>query len=151
MKKTLVFAIITLLIGVSIFSSVSSRYISISDIGKLNTNLLKKTHENQLIKIINNMKKKLDEVNTQREYNLIFKETLIEFDKLGLLGGKSVNKVYNFITNNGNAPYSIHGESSDTYIIENIGIYLYNHGFEFLYKLFLVKIKFRFHLNSWIS
>jgi len=75
-------------------------------------------------RIFHEMKEKMKTACTQEECKIIFKETLIELEKIGLLGDKSAKDVYKILCDsyeNGDS-FSVYGESNHTNFLKQLGV-----------------------------
>ena len=123
--------------------------------------VIQETNDCDLDIIYDDMKEKLENVETQNERNIVFKETILELDNNGFLQDISVKEAYDLIDNANGDLYSVHGQTDRIYFLENIGVHYYkeswNHeGFmrtiyDFIWRIFLLYINFRNHDGSWIT
>jgi hypothetical protein len=121
LRKILIIGIVVLLVGIAFLPSLTAITLNTTD-----SNHLSETQVGEIDIIFNNMKRKLDDVDTKEDCNTIFKETLIELDKYGLLKGISAVDAYKKITSGSDNPYSVYGESTaNIYFLENTGLFFH--------------------------
>lgn len=118
--------------------------------------------EDELDIIFSDLQEKMENVDTQEECNILFKETIIKLDNCDLLGGFSVDDAYKIVSSSDNT-YSITGESSNTNFLESRGVYwydIYKHEYlpkwrwtlsGILWPIYLELIKLPYHTSSWIT
>jgi len=114
MRKGVVFGIICILI-LSSFPLVGG--------GENYSNTI--SRKDRLDLIFDDIYDKMDDVNSQVECNLIFKEAVIELNKYGFLGYIDIKEVIKLVCCNDGSSYSISGKSSRTDFIGGLAVKFY--------------------------
>ena len=85
------------------------------------------TQDDELDCILDDIRAKLSNAETQEECQRAFQESLLQLEEHGFLGGLRVDDVYKIINDSyasGNS-YTVYGESNQTLFIEGIGVLFY--------------------------
>jgi len=91
-------------------------------IRKQNTKMNPSTEASE--RVFHEMKQKMKTAYSQEECKIIFKETVIELEKIGLLGEKRAKDVYKILCDsyeNGDS-FSVYGESNHTNFLKQLGV-----------------------------
>ena len=109
MRQGLAVAVILLFIGVAFAPSINSSIIKdelvefdveFCGLGKKHTVKLTKQEAEEVELLFDEIRTKLDNVESRDEAEIIFKEAVVELDKYGLLGGLSVKQIQKLILGN---------------------------------------------------
>lgn len=156
MRKGVVFGIVCILMLGSIPIAIG---------GMDNCNGISKN--DRLDMIFDDIYAKIDNVISQEECNLIFKEAVLELDRFGLLGNADLKEVIKLVTSNDGSSYSVSGKTSHTTFLGKLGVIFYELSEGVFYNRFILGILsevlwylfyfmkdfgfFSFHISSWVT
>ena len=112
-KKGLAVAVILLFIGVAFAPSINSSVVEdklvefdveLCGLGRKHTVSLTQQEADEVEMLFDDIEQRLSEVETRDEAEVIFKESIMELDEYGLLGGLSVKQAYRLVTGNHQNP-----------------------------------------------
>jgi len=104
MKKLVSLIIILLFIGVAIAPSIDASDdlveldVEFCGLGRKHTIQLTQQEADEVEQLFVDIEQKLSEAETREEAEIIFKETVVELDRFGLLGGMSVEQAQSLVT-----------------------------------------------------
>ncbi|MBE3102503.1 MAG: hypothetical protein IMZ47_09595 [Firmicutes bacterium] len=134
------------------FVEVTTQACGINGFGNTTVKLTKQ-QASEVDNLFESIKTKLDNATDRAETITFFKEVIVKLNKYRLLPrGMNIEEAFKLMSNE----YKIYGESTKTYFLEPMGVFLYQLSnrlnlFDFGYSFFLQTFRNPVQLGSWIA